>query len=360
VSDTIDRSPKRRGVTIVDVARSARVSAMTVSRVINGTAPVKPKTRALVEERVEAMGYRPNLAARTLAGAGLMHIGLIHSNPSEAYLSRFLLGVLAYARGSFMQTVIECCEGEKEAAALVPELAAQVEGLLLPPPFSDSPYLLSLLRDAGIPTVAVGGRTMVEDVATVCIDDEQAAYEMTRHIIALGHRRIGFILGQASQSATARRLAGFRRALVEAGLLDGGDLIAEGDFSYRSGIAAAESLLARPDRPTAIFASNDDMAAAAVAVAHRLGIAVPRDLTVCGFDDTEMARTIWPELTTVHQPVEDMARTGAAMLEKMVKARRAGRRPAVLHRRLEHKIVQRASDGRARSAASGPRRQRSA
>lgn len=335
----------RRKVTILDVARSAGVSPMTVSRVINRKGRVTDATRALVQERIESMGYKPNLAARSLAGAGLLHIGVLYSNPSEAYLSRFLLGVLEYAHGSALQAVVERVESDADAPALIQELSKQVEGLLVPPPFSDSESLLSLIREAGIPAVAIGGHTMVEEVATVCIDDEQAAYEMTRHIIDLGHQRIGFVLGQASQSATSLRLAGYRRALREAGVHGGEDLIAQGDFSYRSGIGAAERLLDKRDRPTALFASNDDMAAAAVAVAHRFGLSVPRDLTVCGFDDTEMARTIWPELTTIHQPVEQMARSAAALLEQMVKARRQGRRAGPMHRRLEHKIVTRGSEG---------------
>ncbi|HEY1604889.1 MAG TPA: LacI family DNA-binding transcriptional regulator [Allosphingosinicella sp.] len=344
MADIEPNSLSRRKVTILDVARSAGVSPMTVSRVINRKGRVTDATRALVEERVAAMGYKPNLAARSLAGAGLLHIGVLYSNPSEAYLSRFLLGVLDYARGSVMQAVIERCDGDTDVPALIGSLSRQVEGLLIPPPFSDSESLLSLVRDAGIPAVAIGGHTMVEEVATVCIDDEQAAYEMTRHIVALGHVRIGFVLGQASQSATSLRLAGYRRALREAGLHGSEDLIAQGDFSYRSGVGAAERLLEKANRPTALFASNDDMAAAAVAVAHRLGLSVPRDLTVCGFDDTEMARSIWPELTTVHQPVEDMARAAAALLEKMVKARRPDRRPGVMHRRLGHEIVRRGSE----------------
>lgn len=325
---------------MTDVARSAGVSLMTVSRVINRNGPVNDATRALVEERVATMGYKPNLAARSLAGSGLLQIGVLYHTPSEAYLSRFLLGLLNYAHGAAAQVLVERCDSETDAAALIRCLANQVEGLLIPPPLSDSESLLALVRDAGIPAVAIGGHTMVGDVATVCIDDEQAAFEMTRYILGLGHRRIGFVLGQASQSATPRRLAGFRRALREAGLHAADDLMVQGDFSYRSGIGAAERLLARPNRPTALFASNDDMAAAAVAVAHRLGLAVPGELTVCGFDDTEMARTMWPELTTVHQPVEEMARTAAGLLKQMV-----GRgRGEIVHRLLEHKIVRRGSD----------------
>ena len=132
---------------------------------------------------------------------------------------------------------------------------------------------------------------------------------MTRHLIALGHKRIGFIIGHPNQTASAPppRQATAPR-LAEAGLAPPGDLIAQGYFTYRSGFEAAERLLALEPPPTAIFASNDDMGAASVAVAHRRGLDVPRDLTVVGFDDSALATTVWPELTTIRQPIADMSR----------------------------------------------------
>src|SRR3546814_761598 len=166
-----------------------------------------------------------------------------------------------------------------------------------------------------LPVVVVASARPPGRVSSVGIDDFEAARAMTRHLLAMGHDRIGFIVGNPNQHASARRLEGYRAALEERGAKVDDALIAQGLFTYRSGLDAAEILLARDPPPTAIFASNDDMAAAAVAVAHRRGVDVPGDLSICGFDDTPFATTIWPALTTIHQPIADMSR---AALDQLV------------------------------------------
>jgi LacI family transcriptional regulator len=163
------------------------------------------------------------------------------------------------------------------------------------------------------------------DLLAVGIDDFKAAYEMTRHLLSLGHRRIGFIVGDPKQQSSERRLHGFHEAMRGAGLdVDKARMVAQGHFSYRSGLDAAEQLLSQSDRPTAVFASNDDMAAATVAVAHRMGLDVPSDLTVVGFDDAPLATTIWPELTTVRQPIFEMSALAVDLLVEALRARRSG------------------------------------
>ena len=181
---------------------------------------------------------------------------------------------------------------------------------------------------------------------------------MTRHLVALGHRRIGFVCGNPNQTASDRRLAGYRDALIEAAIEVDDALIMPGLFSYRSGLDAAEQLMTLEARPTAIFASNDDMAAATVAVAHRHGIDVPGDLSVCGFDDTAIATTIWPELTTIHQPIAAMSRAALDLLAGEVRRRRAGQAIATRHMLLDFELVRRQSDAtpRRRPPAIGPRR----
>jgi len=168
---------------------------------------------------------------------------------------------------------------------------------------------------------------------------------MTRQIAGLGHKRIGFIIGNPDQTASARRLDGYRAALVEEGIAVDEALIVQGLFSYRSGLEAAEKLLDLPVPPSAIFASNDDMAAAAVAVAHRRGLDVPGKLTVCGFDDTTLATAIWPELTTVHQPIADMSRAAVEILVSEIAARREGERRQSRRIVLDFTLVRRQSDG---------------
>ncbi len=324
---------------------------MTVSRVINGEKNVRESTRDAVRAAIAKLNYSPNLAARTLAGADTIRIGLLYSNPSAAYLSRFLLGSLEQARLSHIQLIIEKCDsGAAEEETAVRELIATgVDGIILSPPLCDSVPILELLAQSPALTVVVANWRPQLGVSVVRIDDQEAAASMTRHIIALGHRRIGFIIGNPTHKASEQRLVGFRTAMAAAGLAVADDLIAQGEFTYRSGMRAAEALLARPEPPTAIFASNDDMAAASVAVAHRLHLDVPHDLTVCGFDDTDFAQSIWPELTTIHQPIAQMSRTAVLMLVQKIRAHRAGKDEPVEEMVLDFTLVRRDSDGPPRS-----------
>jgi LacI family transcriptional regulator len=331
--------------TISDVAAEAGFSPMTVSRVINGEKNVRDSTRDAILEAIAKLNYSPNLAARTLAGADQIRIGLLYSNPSAAYLSRFLLGSLEQARLSHVQLIIEKCDaGEDEEDAAVRDLLVSgVDGIILSPPLCDSQRLLDMIAATGTLVVVVANWQPV-NVSVVRIDDQEAAAAMTRHILSLGHKQIGFIEGHPVHKASEQRLKGFRSAMADAGIMGDDSLIVGGFFTYRSGLAAAEQLLNRPDRPTAIFACNDDMAAATVAVAHRMHLDVPRDLTVCGFDDTDFAQSIWPELTTIHQPIASMSRAAVEMLVTHVRARRAGRDDPVTETLLDFTFVKRDSD----------------
>ncbi len=335
----------RKGPTLADVARAAGVSPMTASRVVNREANVLPATREKVEQAIAALGYVPNAAARNLASGKQCRIALLHSNPSSAYLSEFLMGSLAQASVVNAQLVVEYCEDTDTADTLVDKLRShRVDAVLLPPPLSDDSALVESLHAQGLPVAQIATGEPQAFAHAVSIDDEAAAHAMAKHLVSLGHSRIGFITGDSNQTASALRLKGYESALREAGLDVDRVLIRKGDFSYRSGLAASEKLLARPSRPTAIFASNDDMAAAAVATAHRHGLNVPADVSICGFDDTAMATTIWPELTTVRQPVAEMARTATALLEEAVR-NRSGEQSKPRHIVLDYAIVHRDSDG---------------
>ncbi|MDX3886327.1 MAG: LacI family DNA-binding transcriptional regulator [Sphingomonas sp.] len=331
--------------TIADVAREAGVSPMTVSRVINGEKNVREATREAVNAAIAALNYAPNPAARSLAGADQIRIGLLYSNPSSAYLSEFLVGGLDQASRRNVQLVVEKCDLDRHEVEVAQRLVASgIDGIILPPPLCDSQAVLKVLADAGTPAVAVATGRVADNVSAVSIDDFEAAFAMTRHIVSLGHRRVGFIIGNPNQTASGRRLEGYRAALEAAGLPLADELITQGLFTYRSGLDAAERLLELAEPPSAIFASNDDMAAATVAVAHRRGLDVPGDLTVCGFDDTALATTIWPELTTIHQPITDMSRAAVELLVDEIKRRRGGE--GETHRRmlLDFTLVRRQSD----------------
>ncbi|SER90930.1 transcriptional regulator, LacI family [Sphingobium sp. YR768] len=316
---------------------------MTVSRVINGEQVVRAATREKVEAAIAALNYAPSAAARTLAGGEETRIGLLYSNPSSSYLSEFLVGSLDQATRSSVDLVVEKWDDDTSVEAVVAHLQrGRIDGVILPPPLCDLPELVEALDRAGIPAVAVATGRAPSDLAAVSIDDRHAAYEMTRHLIALGHDRIGFIKGNPNQSASAKRFEGYVAALGEAGLPVQDELIAQGFFTYRSGLDAAEQILSLIDPPTAIFASNDDMAAATVAIAHRTGLDVPGDLTVCGFDDTSLATTIWPELTTIRQPISAMARAAVEVLVRQLKGRRSS--DAAEHLVLDYELIRRQSD----------------
>ena len=343
------RSTRRgqSGPTIADVAAGAGVSPMTVSRVVNGESNVTPATRDKVNAAIKALGYVPNPAARSLAGGQQCRIALLHSNPSAAYLSELLVGSLAGAAACDVGLTVEPCNADETFGALVARLSAhRVDAFLLPPPLCENPLLLAELQAAGVPIAQIANAKPSVFAQAVTIDDEAAAYAMTKRLIGLGHRRIGFVIGDTNQTGSALRRLGHERALAEAGIATDPALFAQGDFTYRSGLAAAEELLSCKPFPTAIFASNDDMAAAAVAEAHRRGLDVPRDISVCGFDDTAMATTIWPELTTVRQPIAAMAQRAVQLLADVVRGDR-GNVP-VRHEQLYFEIVARTSDGPAR------------
>jgi LacI family transcriptional regulator len=210
--------------------------------------------------------------------------------------------------------------------------------------------VMAELDAMGIPIVTVAMGVPRENSLNVRIDDRAAAMEMTRHLLDLGHRNIGFIKGHPNHVASQDRFQGFCDALTEAGLDSAAAPVEQGYFSYRSGLTAGERLLGRADRPTAIFASNDDMAAATVSVAHRIGLDVPDDVSIVGFDDTALATSVWPELTTVKQPIAAMAEAALELLIADLRSHRAGGPRKFTERVLSHAIIIRESSAPPASA----------
>lgn len=339
--------------TITDVARHAQVSIKTVSRVLNGEPNVVPAMRERVMASVAALDYRPNLHARSLARARSSLLGLLYYASSAAFVMGLQRGATARCRALGYHLVVEQLD---DSGAHVPDQlrhmlsALRPDGLILAPPVCDDPVVLQLLAEARVPCVLIspGGEPPALD--RVAIDDRRAAEEITAALIALGHRRIGHLQGAPAQAAAPRRQQGYARALAAHGLPFDPELVAPGDFTFDSGVRACEQLLALPEPPSAVFAANDDMALGALVAAQRRGLRVPDDLSVAGFDDSPLASVVWPPLTTVRQPVAEMAEAAVDRLVSRPSAGDEAAAPAATALVLPHALVLRASTAAPRTA----------
>lgn len=335
-------------VTIKDVAEAAGVSPKTVSRVLNGEAYVRPSVKEAVLETINQLGYKPNMAARSLAGARSYLIGLAVDDPTwSPYAAGLQLGAIKKCRERNYHLVVEPVDtnqAESEEALMRAIAHLRLDGIILVPPLCTSDSLLDRIEAIGLPYVRITPGQQRERSALVEIDERQAAFELTCHLISLGHRDIGFIQGIEQHAATSLRRAGFLDAMHQAGLPVNPSRMQPGDFNFHSGLRGGEILLADVhDRPTAIFASNDDTAMGVIAAASRLGIAVPQALSVVGFDDAPAARIVWPDITTVRQPLADMA---AAAVDILVDPRyRANTQDVAFRRVLPYEIIHRGSVG---------------
>ena len=310
----------RRRATIVDVAREASVSIKTVSRVFNDAPNVRPKTREAVMKVATALHYHPNVVAQGLVGRRSYLLGLFYENPSPNYVVELQQGALDRLHGERYRLVVLPVEQVSSMADNILSFvrAAALDGIVLTPPASDNATILQRLGEARFPFVRIAPTAFPEVGPCNTTDDVAAAQLMTEYLISLGHRRIGMIKGDPTHPSSEARLLGFSQALAAAGLTCWHDDVAQGLFTFESGLQAARKLLDRPDRPSAIFAQNDDMAAGAIMAAHDLGLRVPHDVSVAGYDDSAIASIVWPRVTTIRQPVFEMARAATDMLVNML------------------------------------------
>ncbi|WP_395945496.1 LacI family DNA-binding transcriptional regulator [Brevundimonas sp.] len=336
-----------------DVAAQAGVSVMTVSNVLTGKKLVADSTRASVMQAIESLHYVPNIAARSLASAAPERIGVHFRNTENAFLSAMVIGAVDATSQMGAQMLVGRwdLEGDSSAMNVLRQLVRSgAQGVLIAPPFCEMLTEEDLAEFEGVALIGLSAGDALPRLPSVRIDDQRAAFDMTQRLIALGHRRIGFITGAPHHLSSGTRLAGYRQALQAAGLNFSPGLVADGDLTFDSGLVAMARLLDGPLRPTAVLASNDDMAAAAMAVAQRAGLRAPDDISVAGFDDSPLAVRVEPKLTSVRQPVSAMADQAVRLLIEAVRhpegARPVAGQPAITHL-VEHRLIERGSTGTA-------------
>ena len=280
-----------------------------MSRALNDAPHVSEAVRRKVKEAAAALDYHPNLAAQSLIARRSYLIGLTYERPSPSYVVELQNGALGRLENERYRLVVlpfnHVASRPEELGKLL--LRAGLDGVLLAPPACDQPVLLDMIERQKLPYARITPHSDLDRGLVVAMDEVAAGHTVAAHILSLGHRRVGVILGDPSHAASRGRLEGYRQAFGEAGVAIDDALVGTGDFTYDVGYRVALELLDRPLRPTAILAQNDDMAVAAIAAARDLGLSVPQQLSVAGFDNSEVSRTAWPQLTTVHQPVREMA-----------------------------------------------------
>lgn len=301
--------------TIYDVARLAGVSTATVSRALNGTAPIAPSTRAAIDAAVEQLGYRPNSIARSLVTKSTQTIALLLPDISNPFYAGLVAGIQAYALAHDRTMLLCTTEGDPEREEQYLQLlrdkqvdGALVDGLVLPPD-----RIARFVRD-GFPIVCLDRDIDSTAIPLVQVDNRLGGRLATEHLLALGHTRIAHVTGARTLHISDDRLDGYRDALRDAGIETSPALVEQGTFTEEGGYLAAKALLEREPRLTAIFAAND---LSAVGVLNALAEArhnVPEDVSVVGFDDLRLAAYTSPPLTTVRQPAEAIAQRATELL----------------------------------------------
>ncbi len=314
---------------------------MTVSNVINGTGQVSANTRALVRQAIRSTGYIPNDEARRLASGGSNRIALIYSGQQVPFLGEVLFSAFNATASQGAQLILRASSAPTKTALkkLVLGVARSgIQGLLLSPPCAELLAGTPVLSEINVAAIATAGA--MPDMHTVRIDNRTAAATLTTFLVRLGHRRIGFITGSPRHGDSLVRRAGYEQAMQQSEIPVDQELIADGEFTFESGRRAAEQLLDLKRRPTAIIASNDEMAAGTLWMAQQRGLTLPDDLSVVGFDDTPTAMKTWPPLTVIRQPIAAMVERGVALL---LEEKREAKPSAPSDVVLDYTLVERAS-----------------
>ena len=309
--------PNQMSVTIKDVSKDANVSIKTVSRVINNEVNVSGDTKHKVLQSIAKLGFKPNKNAQSLRSKRSYMIALLYDNPNKHYLADIQSGILQVCKETGYNLVLQECDYQnKNLGTEIIEFIRdfQIDGLILTPPLSDMDDLLASLDNAKVQYSIIAPSDKRTSSSYVSSNDYDATYAMTNKIISKGHTDIGFIKGHHKHSASSLRYKGFSDALVEMNIPVKSEWVKEGDFSFDSGFNAGLEILESLLCPSVIFASNDYMAAGVMKAAQMKGIKIPSDLCIIGFDDSPIAEQLWPSLSTVRQPVKEMACHAAKIL----------------------------------------------
>ncbi len=311
--------PLSRRATIIDVARASGVSYSTVSRVLNGYEFVRETTRSRVLEAAEKLGYVANLQARSLAGGRSHIIGLLVPGLDNGYIGEVVRGIdEECARQNYDIMLYSTHRNRGNESVYVKAITSGLtDGLLLIVPLIPA-SLIEALPSENFPHVLIDQNNAASNSDVVDATNWQGAYDLTKYLLELGHRHIGFISGTPELSSTTERLNGFRAALTDQGVEYEPDLFIPGNFFETGGYRATSQLLDLPQRPTAIFASNDLSAFGAINAARDRGLRIPDDLSIVGFDDIPLASITYPKLTTVRQPLIQMGRVAVKLLFEQI------------------------------------------
>ena len=348
-------SERRSVPTLRDVARAAGVSHMTVSRVFSGSAAVRPRTRARVEQIAQELGYTPNGLARELVSRSSRVVGLLASDVTNPYIGELVQAIhrVADAESFVVTTCVTDYEVDRELRSLDVLMQRRVAGLIVTPPNRPvSDDRICALAERGLPVVAAGRQLEHPRVSCIISDTREATYRATNHLIDLGHRRIAYITGSPRVGLGRGKLDGYRSALADHGIAADPGLVVESSQSVRDGYLAMQVLLSRGPRPTAVLGVTDAVAIGAMGAIQSTGLRIPDDLSIIGFDDIPYAASVHPALTTVHQPIEELGRLAARMLFGMIRGQAEPSRAV-----LRCALVVRATTGP--PATPSPRRDRS-
>jgi LacI family transcriptional regulator len=303
--------------TINDVARLAGVSKKTVSRVINQSPFVKDETREKINSIIADIGFSPDPQARGLAFRRSFLIGLVYDNPNPQYVVNMQLGLLDAMRGSGYELVVHPCN--RGNPTFLADFRRFIErqklsGVVLTPSVSEDDRVKAILDEVGCAYIRIASAPVDEPAHMIVSNDRLGGRAAARHLAELGHTRIGFISGPPTFRSSHERRGGFEEELKERGLKLTSEYIMQGAYTFETGMSCAAELLKRTPRPTGIFAANDEMAAGVLHAIRHAGLKCPDDISVVGFDDFQIASSVWPPLTTVRTPTREIGRMAAEKL----------------------------------------------